>query len=51
MVTTRGGLSVVVPYFGHSGLQGPGVAHYRLSEAGWDELSSIRAMQLITFEE
>jgi hypothetical protein len=51
MVTTRGGLSVVVPYFGRLGLQGPGVAHYRLSETGWDEVSLARAKKLITFEE
>lgn len=38
IVTTRGGLSVVVPYFGKRGVRGPGTAIYRLEDGGWREL-------------
>lgn len=35
MVTTLGGLSLVVPNFCIHGVRGPGVALYRLYHAGW----------------
>lgn len=38
IVTTRGGLSVVVPDFGKRGVRGPGTAIYRLEHGGWREL-------------
>ena len=49
IVTVRGGLSLVVPDFGHAGLLGDGVAYYRLGFSGWDELSLHDAMQIIQF--
>ena len=39
MVTTRGGLSLVVPDFARFGVRGPDTALYRLSPAGWQALS------------
>jgi hypothetical protein len=50
IVTTRGGLSLVVPDFGEGGLRGEGVAAYRLGLHGWDELSNDEVTQLIFFE-
>ena len=47
IVTVRGGLSIVVPNFARRGLRGPGVAAYRLSDAGWDELSAASRDQLL----
>mgnify|MGYP005816957595 CR=1 FL=1 len=38
IVTVRGSLSIVVPEFARAGVRGPGVAVYRLSETGWDEV-------------
>jgi hypothetical protein len=49
IVTTRGGLSVVVPDFGRDGLRGPGVACYRLNATGWQELDDDEADKLIQF--
>jgi len=51
IVAVRGGVSIVVPFFGATGLRGPGVAWYRLSSFGWDEVSSSDASQLVRFEE
>lgn len=50
IVTTRGGLSLVVPDFGRAGVRGPGTALYRLSIAGWDELDVTVARHLVRFE-
>ncbi len=49
IVTTRGGLSIVVPDFGRAGLRGPGVAWYRLNDVGWRELPADEEHQLIKF--
>lgn len=51
IVTVRGGLSLVVPDFARAGLRGEGVASYRLTALGWDELSADEAEQLIQFVE
>jgi hypothetical protein len=51
IVTVRGGLSLVVPDFGRAGLLGIGVAYYRLSTSGWDELSQGEAERIVHFEE
>jgi hypothetical protein len=40
IVTVRGALSVVVPDFGRRGIRGPGIAAYRLTDDGWDELGA-----------
>ena len=49
IVTVRGGLSLVVPDFGHAGLLGDGVAYYRLGLSGWDQLSLHEAKRIIQF--
>jgi hypothetical protein len=51
IVTVRGGLSLVAPDFGRTGLRGPGVAAYRLGPSGWDELSEKEVQRLIQFED
>jgi hypothetical protein len=51
MVTARGGLSIVVPDFAAGGVQGPGVAAFRLSMHGWDELDFTAAARLICFRD
>ena len=51
MVTTRGGLSLVVPDFARYGVRGPGTALYRLSRAGWEAVSPNEARQLLVMEE
>ena len=50
IVTTRGGLSLVVPDFGLTGVRGPRTALYRLGMSGWDELGSEEAQTLLVFE-
>jgi hypothetical protein len=50
MVTSMGGLSIVVPNFGDRGVLGPGTAVYRLGESGWTRLPSPAADYLITRE-
>lgn len=40
IVTTLGGLSIVVPDFARSGLDCPGTAVYRLADDGWLELQN-----------
>lgn len=50
IVTTRGGLSLVVPDFGRFGVRGPGTALYRLGTSGWQELPSQAARVLLLFE-
>lgn len=37
IVTERGGISIVVPYFARDGVRGPRVAVYRLDDDGWVE--------------
>jgi hypothetical protein len=39
IVTALGGLSIVVPYFARNGIQGSGVAAYRLRLSGWHHLN------------
>jgi hypothetical protein len=50
IVTTRGGLSLVVPDFAQHGVRGRGTALYRLSPSGWDELSPDVSRQLLDIE-
>ena len=50
IVTTRGGLSLVVPDFGRLGVRGPRTALYRLGVSGWDELTSAAARELLRLE-
>jgi hypothetical protein len=47
IVTTRGGLSLVVPDFCRRGVRGPATALYRLGHAGWDEVSPSEATELL----
>lgn len=49
IVTTRGGLSLVVPDFGRAGVRGPATALYRLNSSGWQELSPPSATRLLLF--
>lgn len=51
IATTRGALSIVVPDFAVRGLLGSGVAVYRLSEKGWDELSEATVRAVLHYEE
>ena len=51
MVTTRGGLSLVVPDFARYGVRGPNTALYRLSQAGWQALSPTVAKQILHMED
>ena len=51
MVTTRGGLSLVVPDFAQNGVRGPDNALYRLSSSGWQELSSAQARSVLHLED
>ena len=51
IVTTRGGLSLVVPFFGKDGVRGPSTALYRLSQAGWVEVSTAATRTLLQFED
>ena len=50
IVTTRGGLSLVVPDFGRIGVRDPHIALYRLGMSGWDELGPKEAQALLQFE-
>ncbi len=50
IVTTRGGLSLVVPDFGRTGVRGPRTALYRLGVSGWDELTPNEAQVLLQLE-
>lgn len=51
MVTTLGGLSLVVPNFGKSGVRGPGTALYRLTSAGWKPISAVGAPGILHLKE
>jgi hypothetical protein len=44
MVTTRGGLSVVVPDFAVRGIRGSGVAVYRLDANGWYDVTQAQGL-------
>ena len=50
IVTTLGGLSLVVPDFARYGVRGPDTALYQLSQIGWEELSPRPARQLLRME-
>lgn len=49
MVTTRGGLSLVVPDFARAGVRGVGTALYRLGVQGWEEVDPPSARALLQF--
>lgn len=51
MVTTLGGLSLVVPDFARHGVRGPNTALYRLSRAGWQRLSTPSARRVLRLED
>ena len=51
IVTTLGGLSLVVPDFARYGVRGPETALYRLSSAGWKGLSPADAGRVLCMEE
>ena len=51
MVTTLGGLSLVVPDFARYGVRGPRTALYRLSSEGWQRLSPIDARRVLRLED
>ena len=51
MVTTLGGLSLVVPDFCRFGVRGRDTALYRLTRTGWKALSVIEARQILRMEE
>ena len=50
MVTTVGGLSLVVPDFAFYGVRGPGTALYRLCDAGWKEIPPADARGILQME-
>lgn len=50
IVTTRGGLSLVVPDFGRYGVRGRDTALYRLDSSGWGELSVSDARRILRME-
>ena len=47
MVTTLGGLSLVVPDFARYGVRGPDTALYRLSSTGWNEVEPSDARRVL----
>jgi len=47
MMTTLGGLSLVVPDFARYGVRGPETALYRLSSTGWNELAPADARRVL----
>ena len=50
MVTTLGGLSLVVPDFCRLGVRGPETALYRLAPDGWEEVSRENSHKLLRME-
>ena len=50
MVTTLGGLSLVVPDFCRYGVRGPDTALYRLTQVGWAEIQSSDARHILRME-
>ena len=51
MVTTLGGLSLVVPDFARYGVRGRDTALYRLSKTGWNGLTRTDAQRLLQMED
>ena len=51
MVTTLGGLSLVVPYFGKYGVRGTQTALFRLGFTGWQRLSVEESKTLLCMQE
>ncbi len=51
MVTTLGGLSLVVPDFARYGVRDPDTALYRLSRTGWKALSSDNVRRILQMED
>jgi hypothetical protein len=51
IVTTRGGLSLVVPDFCRNGVRGAATALYRLNHEGWTELAPSAIGTLLRFED
>ncbi|WP_428274382.1 Mov34/MPN/PAD-1 family protein [Candidatus Palauibacter sp.] len=51
MVTTLGGLSLVVPDFARYGVRGPRTALYRLSNEGWQRIAPIDARRVLRLED
>ena len=49
MVTTRGGLSLVVPDFARRGVRGTGTALYRLDDNGWYAVDRAGEPRLLEF--
>ena len=49
IVTTLGGLSIVVPFFCRDGVLGAGVVTYRLERSGWIEVPYATSRQLLEF--
>jgi hypothetical protein len=49
IVTLLGGISIVVPYFARHGLQGGGIAVFRLQTAGWTSLPPRAVRNLLDF--
>jgi hypothetical protein len=49
IVTTRGGLSLVVPDFGRAGVRGPRTALYRLDRSGWQAIAPAASRALLQF--
>jgi hypothetical protein len=47
MVTTHGGLSIVVPWFGADGVFVAGAAVYRLTPSGWRVINAVETLGLI----
>lgn len=50
MVTTLGGLSLVVPDFCRYGVRGPDTALYRLAQVGWEEVHPTDASHVLQME-
>lgn len=49
IVTTQGGLSLVVPDFGQAGVRGPRTALYRLKQTGWQGIVPAASRTLLHF--
>jgi hypothetical protein len=47
IVTTVGGLSIVVPFFAKAGVEGPLVATYRLDAEGWTRVADAAVSRLV----
>jgi hypothetical protein len=50
VVTKRGAISMVVPRFGRDGVEGDGVATYRLGPEGWCRLAQAMVDRLIVWD-